>query len=185
GQTIGFTADAAIRTIPVAGGPVFTVGKVPATGRVLAARWRPDGTIVFAVWRDSLYAVPASGGDVKVAVAIDPAHDVDFHDVSLLPDGRLLLDTHGRDAAGADITRLEIADGTRRTTIPGAESITLSSIGDVEYASPGMLVFARRDANAGVWSLPFDASHFDLSGAVLLQAGASDFSAADEGTLLV
>jgi serine/threonine protein kinase len=185
GRTVGFTADAAIHTIPVDGGPVFTVCKVPATGRVLAAKWRSDGAILFSVWRDSLYAVPAMGGNAKVAVAIDPAHDVDFHDISILPDGRLFLETHGHDAAGVDLTRLEIANGAERKTIPGAEALAQTSVGDVAYAAPGVLVVVRRDANAGVWSMPFDVDRFDLSRAVLVQAGANAFNFAGDGTLLV
>jgi hypothetical protein len=56
-RTIGFTAAATLRTEPAGGGPVFVVCKIPASGRIIDARWLTSGAIVFSVWRDNLHSV--------------------------------------------------------------------------------------------------------------------------------
>ena len=95
-QTLGFYAEATIRTVPASGGPVLTVCKVPVSGRLTSILWHPDGRIIFAVWRDSLYAVPSSGGTPGVLLAVNAQTEIDFHETTLLPDGRLVAGVHRR-----------------------------------------------------------------------------------------
>jgi hypothetical protein len=59
-QTIGFAAESAIRTIPAAGGTPFVVCKIPGPGPMMTGLWLPDDTIVFSVWRESIYRVRAA-----------------------------------------------------------------------------------------------------------------------------
>jgi hypothetical protein len=68
----------------------------PATGELMSAAWLNDGTIVFAVWREHLYKVAATGGTPTPLLEINPATEVDFHHVEPLPDGRLLIARHRR-----------------------------------------------------------------------------------------
>src|SRR5262249_8147241 len=70
GRSIGFTADATIRTIPAAGGPAFVVARIPAFGVAQDLLWRTDGTIFLAVYRDSIYKVPAAGGTPEIVVRL-------------------------------------------------------------------------------------------------------------------
>nr|MDP9324027.1 serine/threonine-protein kinase [Acidobacteriota bacterium] len=176
-RTIGFISEGTIRSIPAGGGPVFSICKIPASGRALGAAWRTDGTIVFSVWRDSLYQVPASGGTPTVYLAIDPEKEIDFHQVEALPDQRVILVTHRHD----DAYQHEIFDGKRRLLLvrPG------SKIGAFLYAPPGHLLFIRSDANKGLWAMPFSDGPLDLSKASLVDPQATAFDVAADGTLIV
>ncbi len=175
-STIGFTAESSIRTVPAAGGPVFTVCRLRAPGRIMGIAWTRDGTIVYSAWRDSLYKVAASGGTPEVLLAVDRETEVDFHSVSPLPDGRLLVAAHMR---GDDSDRLELLDAGRRTVLSSDRSI-----GPISYAAPGLLVFVREGANAGIWAVPFDGRPFDLADGSLVEPAATAFSAANDGTLV-
>ena len=73
--------------------------------------WHDDGTIYFAVLRESLYRVPASGGTPVRVTAIAPDTEIDFRSVAVLPDGRLIVTTHLR---GQDAVRLDLVDGDAR-----------------------------------------------------------------------
>jgi Tol biopolymer transport system component len=177
GRSIGFVADATLRTVPVSGGPAFTVCRLPESGRLMGVAWRTDGAIVFSGWRDNLYSVPATGGTPKVLLAVDRETEVDFHDISPLPDGRMIVGAHVR---AGDTDRAELVDGTTRTVLtadPGVRAF--------KYVRPGLLLFLRTDANRGLWGMPYSPGPLDLTRAVLLEADATEFHAAEDGTLLV
>ena len=176
GDTIAFTAEGTIQSIPAAGGPRFVVTKVPASGRVMGLAWLDNAHLVFSVWRDHLYTVPATGGTPVVRLAIDEATEIDFHHVSVLPDGRLVIATHRRKE---DSDVVELVDGKERqvlTTDRGASWF--------EYVEPGVLVFRRSTTNPGVWAVPFDGRAIDMNSAVLVQAAASTYRVARDGTLI-
>ena len=177
-QTIGFSDQSAIRTIPAAGGTPFVVCKIPGPGQALAALWLPDDTIVFAVWRESIYRVRASGGTPELHVPLDPAKEVDAHFLTMAPGNRLVLGVHVR--GEEDAQRLDVVENGRRTP--------LSSDTDVwfpEVVLPNTLLFIRRLTNPGVWAAPFENGALDLTRAALVQPGATDFDVARDGTLLV
>jgi serine/threonine-protein kinase len=177
-QAIGFAAESTIRTIPVTGGTPLVVCKIPASGRILAGLWLPDNTIVFAVWRESVYRVPATGGAPAVHVALDPATEVDAHSLTMAPGNRLLLSVHLR--GEVDQQRIDIVEDGRRRT--------LSSDGDVwvpQFVPPNQLLFVRQQMNPGVWVVPFDGAALDLTKASMVQPGAAGFAAASDGTVLV
>ena len=174
-QTIGFAAESTIRTVPVTGGTPFVVCRIPASGRITAGLWLPDNTIVFAVWRESVYRVPATGGAPVVHVALDPATEVDAHSLTMAPGNRLLLTVHLRGAV--DEERVDIVESGRRTP--------LSSDGDIlmpQFVLPNNLVFVRQQTNPGVWVVPFDGAALDLTKASMVQPGAAGFAAANDGT---
>ena len=134
-KTIGFTAEGTIRSIPAGGGPVFVICKIPLSGQAMGLAWRTDGTIVFAVWRDSLYKVAAAGGAPEVYVAFDPATEVDFHSVSALPDNRVVVTIHLK-TAGPGFRRVDVVDpsGSHRRTM----LISDPAVGAAKYARPGL-----------------------------------------------
>jgi hypothetical protein len=150
---------------------------VPATGRVYVGTWLDDGTILIAVWRDSLYRVPATGGTPEVHTAIDPQTEVDFHSITALPGNRLLLTTHLR---GQDLQRADLVDGQRRTPLS-----TAPDVGEFKFVAPNHLLFRRVQTNPGVWVVPFEGSTIDFSKASLIEPGAIGFDAANDGTLIV
>jgi len=176
GQTIGYGAEASMRTMPATGGVPFTVCKVPASGRIVDATWLPDGTILFAVWRDGIYKVAATGGTPEVRLAIDPKTEIDFHSVVPLPDGRLMVTTHRR---GEDDVSADLVDGSRRTPLANDPDIDPGA-----FLPPNHVLFRRLRTNPGVWTAPFDGRSLDLTKAVLVEAGAEEFDAASDGTIV-
>src|SRR5439155_5168046 len=178
GQSIAFAGDSTIRSIPAAGGPAFVVCKVPATGSVLDIAWTADGTILFAVWRDTIYKVPSTGGTPEVFLAVDPKVEVDFHTITPLPGGRFIITTHVRDD---DHEQQELYDGKTRSVLT-----TDPRVGLFTYAPPDPLIFVRSDANSGIWAVPFAGAAVDLTKAARIEAGDVDLRAgvADDGTVI-
>jgi dipeptidyl aminopeptidase/acylaminoacyl peptidase len=179
-KTIGFTAEGTIRSIPAGGGPVFVICKIPLSGQAMGLAWRTDGTIVFSVWRDSLYKVAAAGGTPEVYVAFDPATEVDVHSVSALPDNRVVVSIHLKTADPS--YRVEVVDpsGSHRRTV----LISDPAVSVAQYAAQDYLVFLRFGANEGVWAVRFGDGPLDLTKAVLIAPGATAFAAARDGTLV-
>ena len=177
GKWIAYTAESMLRRVPASGGSPFVICAIPGTGAILSGAWLADGTIAFAVWRESLYKVSASGGTPSRILAVNPASEVDFHHVASLPDGRLIIATHRRTDG---LTQQEILDGTRRTILTED-----GTIDDVLPTKAGLLLFLRGGANRGLWAAPSATDSPDLSNAVLVQADAEAYSAANDGTLLV
>jgi Tol biopolymer transport system component len=174
---IAYTSEGMLRRVPASGGSPFVICAIPATGAILSGAWLADGTIAFAVWRENLYTVSASGGTPSRMLAVNPASEVDFHHVAPLPDGRLIIATHRRTDG---LTQQEILDGTRRTILTED-----GTIADVRPTSAGLLLFLRAGANRGLWAAPSATGPLDLSKAVLVQADAEAYSAANDGTLLI
>ncbi len=180
GRSLGYSAESTIRTIPSTGGPTFTVGKVPASGRVLDAAWREDNTILMTVWRDSLYRISATGGTPVVLVAIDPAKEIDFHSIALMPGNRLALTTHLRaQQEGQEAGRLDLVDGDRRTALASD-----MDLGTIRFLPPNQLLFLRERTNSGAWVVPFEGGAVDLTKAVLIEPGIVGFDVSNEGTML-
>jgi serine/threonine protein kinase len=176
-QTIGFGAESTLRTIPAAGGTPFVVCRVPASGRILGGLWLPDNTILFSVWRDSVYRVRATGGVPEVHVALDAEKEVDVHSLSITPGNRLLLSVHLRGAL--DESRLDVVENGQRTPLLTDGDLLLP-----RFVPPNHLLFVRRQTNAGVWVAPFDRGPIDLAKASMVIPGAAEFEAAREGTVV-
>ena len=177
-QTIGFAAESAIRTIPAAGGTPFVVCKIPGPGQMLTGLWLPDDTIVFSVWRESVYRVRASGGTPELHVPLDPAKEVDAHFLTMAPGNRLVLGVHVR--GEDDAQRLDIVENGRRTPLSSDTDMWFQ-----RFVLPNNLLFIRRLTNPGVWTAPFENGALDLTRAAMVQPGATDFDAARDGTLLM
>jgi hypothetical protein len=64
---------------------------IPDTGELLSGAWGTTGNIALSVWRSPAYEVPATGGIAKLLMPVNPKEEVDFHNLSYLPDGRTLL----------------------------------------------------------------------------------------------
>ena len=88
-QWIGFFENGELKKVPIAGGPVITLG--PVTGASLGASWGDDNTIVFATDDPStgLWRVSADGGEPTVLTKPDAAQRESDHAFpSVLPGGR-------------------------------------------------------------------------------------------------
>jgi serine/threonine-protein kinase len=180
GRTIGFSTAGAIHTTPSGGGPMRQVCRIPATGRALDVAWRPDGTIVFAVARDSVYFVPAEGGTPAVYLAIDPKTEIEFTSVSPLPDNRLIVTTRIREPSSFRTELVGSGSDRRRTTIVADPDVTF-----VKYDPHGVLLFRRRGPNNGIWAVPFDGAPVDLAKAVEIVPRGTSFQADATGAALI
>jgi Tol biopolymer transport system component len=177
GKWIAYSTEGLLRRVPASGGSPFVICSIPATGNLLSAAWLNDGAIVFAVWREHLYKVAATGGTPTRLVEINPATEVDFHYVEPLPDGRLLIAPHRR-AEGT--TAFEIFDGTHRRVFTEDGTVL-----DIRPTRDGRVLFLRAGANPGLWTAPFASDTLDLSKATLVREDAEAFSLASDGTLLM
>ncbi len=180
GRTIGFYAAGAINTIPAGGGPMRQICRIPATGRPLDFAWRSDGTILFAVSRDSVYAVPAEGGTPAVYLPIDPKTEIEFTSVSPLPDNRLIVTTRIREPSSYRTELVSSGSDRRRTTIVADPDVAF-----VKYDPNGMLLFRRRGPNNGIWAVPFDDGRVDLAKAAVIAPRGTSFQADATGAALI
>ena len=130
-QWIGLFENAELKKVPVAGGPVITLG--PVIGGSLGASWTHDNTIVFATDDPGtgLWRLSADGGEPAVLTKPDAAqHESDHAFPSVLPDGRGVLFTTtavGR-ADNAQVAILDLRTGRRETLVRGG--------GQAEYVEP-------------------------------------------------
>jgi hypothetical protein len=127
-----------------------------------------------AVWRGSLYRVDARGGSPKQWVPIDPKTEIDFHALTMLPDGRAIFATHRADSQFT----LESWDGKTRTALLPPEAILAAT-----YAN-GHLLFFRQKPNEGLWAIPVSKGSWNLANAFLVEATGRRVSASNDGTLL-
>jgi len=84
---LGFFSDGKLRRIEINSAAPETLADA---GTPRGGTWSPNGTIVFTPTPASpLFAVPASGGEVRQVTALDPAHGETSHRFPFfLPDGR-------------------------------------------------------------------------------------------------
>ncbi len=134
GKAIGFFADGSLKRIDVSGGPVETLAK---TSSPRGGAWGRDGTILFTPSTyDALYAVSASGGEVRQATKLDPRGGVISHRFpSFAPDGRHFVFL-GFGASGIPNVLLGTLDGPE--TVP----LTIADAG-AQFAPSGHLLFVR------------------------------------------
>jgi serine/threonine protein kinase len=175
------TADGKLWKVAAAGGPPLLIATIPETGQLLGASWRRDGSIVVAIWRGGLYAIPASGGDPAPILRIDPKVEIDFHNPLTLADGRLLVATHLLPERGGPPNRyrLELIDGTRRETIFGSGVFPVGSL------ASGHLLLERWDVNAGLWAVPLSSARpLNMDAGRLIASAAAAVTTGDGALLL-
>ena len=174
GRSIAFVANGAIRTIPVEGGPPFTVVTTGAE-----PTWSDNGTICYR--RGGLiYRVSAQGGE-SVAVTT-PAPNIVHQTPDALPDGRgLLLTLFQGTPAQARIAVVGPDGGAARAILPGTMA---------RYAASGHIVYAT--ATGTLLAAPFDVRRLEATGpAVALvegvavdNAGITQFAVSPSGAVL-
>ncbi len=144
-----------------------------------AASWRADGVIIFTTGDSGLMQVAAQGGDATPLLNVR-ADEEDFHDASLLPDGRGVLFTVHRSVQGVDT--IAFFDGKSRKNLLQLDG---QRIGHPVYSQTGHILFERRMTNAGIWALPFSLSRLEVTGEpFLVVPGAGAPRVADDGTLV-
>ena len=169
GRTIGFFADAKLKTLDVADGTIQVLSEVsPQSG---AASWGSDGTILFASKHtasvrsngNALAYVSSQGG--KLAYLTAPTgNDVVQNNPAFLPDGKhFLYQVDSR----TNQTRIEMG------SLGSSDSkLILENARSPGYAA-GFLLFVREGK---VFAQRFDAGSGKLTGGVILVAESGSYS---------
>ncbi len=179
---IGYFTESELSKIEVRTG---VAERLAAVTNTRGGAWNREGTIVFG--GESLLRVPASGGGVTIALALDAAAGENaIRFPGFLPDGMHVLfysrNAKDRDLAGLWILSLET--GVRKQLTAAASSSAV-------YVEPGVLLY-RRDRY--LIAHPFDVDRLELTGDptplaedVWYEPGVTalvNVSASDTGTVL-
>jgi serine/threonine-protein kinase len=191
GQSLGFYAAGALKTVPLNGGAVVEICKTPL---VYGASWGPTGQIVFARQREALLQVPAAGGTPTAITKLnDGSGELGHRLPQLLPDGQTVIFTVTKAAFPSwDDTLIvaqSLATGDRKLLIEGGA--------DARFVATGHLVFLRRGT---LMAVPFDARRLEVTGPavgliadvmqaaniqpVQIDTGAGQFAVSESGSLV-
>jgi Tol biopolymer transport system component len=150
GSYLGFFAPGSgeIRKVALAGGPARTVCAAQVEG---LPEWGADGTILFSIFRDGIYRVPAEGGTPTRVTSLDKTRrELNHYWPSFLPDQRhfAFLATANDSETSKAVPSVYIAslDDAQRTLLPRIHS-------RVVYAPPGYLLFVEEGT---LMAQPFD-----------------------------
>jgi eukaryotic-like serine/threonine-protein kinase len=137
GREVGFFSDGKLKRMSADGGPARAVCD---SGGAVWGAWSPEGTILFAThFGGPLFAVPASGGTLAQATALDAAAgEIHQNQPWFLPDGRHYVYFW----ANADQSKR----GIRLGTLGSKETRPLFASDSNAVWADGYLVFARDDA---------------------------------------
>ena len=184
GRSLAFFADAQLKKLEVAGGPVQTICDAPS-GR--GGTWNKDGVIVFAPETTAgLFRVPASGATPTRISTLDASRaEGSLRWPVFLPDGKHFL------YLAANFTGQKAANAIYVASLDSNEKrIVVESTANAAYAAPGYLLFYK---DRTLLAQPFDLKRFALTGepAVILpevqylpQVKRALFAVSDQGLLL-
>ena len=178
-KTLGFVLDKKLWTYALDSGQSRAICDIPENGKLTGGAWRPDGSIILAVWRGSIYQVAAAGGDVRMFMPLDSA-DVDYHAPSMLPDGRtLLVYEHAKHNQNA----IALVGGSPPRLKRIYEDPKASEVG---YSPTGHLLMRNVDTeyHSSTWALPFSASAGKVTGAPFLVLDGAAFASASNELLV-
>ena len=164
------------------GGQRALICDVPDTGELLSGAWGSTGNIALSVWRRSVYEVPATGGIAKLLMPVNPKEEVDFHNLSYLPDGRtLLFMVHAVEDSPGSISVL--SGGVRKQIL---EESPYDELSDPVYSPTGHLLYTvGTDFDFSIWAAPFSPATSRLAGdPFVVAARAGLASVANDGSLL-
>ena len=179
GQSVGFFADGALKTMALAGGASDTLCPVRGFG---GASWGVDNTVVFSAGVNSpLLRVSALGGVPEPLTVLDEGQRGHLWP-QVLPGGAAVLFTVLGPGPADRSTRIAVhafGSGEHEVLLEGASA---------RYISTGHLVFAR---GTTLWMAPFDAASLAVTGpaspvledVLFAGPGASQFTVAPNGSL--
>lgn len=159
GRSVGFFADAQMKRVDVAGGPVITLVGGEARVDPRGATWNRDGVILFTANSfGPVHQVAADGGPVTEATVLDTVSGEATHRYPFfLPDGRhfLYLVRSSRAGAGQHPTVCvgEIGSVERKAVLDVASNVIYAS-GHLIYVRGKILVAQRFDPRSFTISGP-------------------------------
>ena len=173
-----FSVEKKLWKIPAGGGERVPIADLPTAGGAEGA-WLPDGRIIYTTGSTGLRIVSSQGGISAELLAPGP-DESDFHDTSVLPDGRgaLFVVHRGPDATDT----IAVFDGTDRKNI---FQIDGGEVRDPAYSPTGHILYWRWGSNDGLWALPFSLSRLEVTGDPFLVDGRGETpSVSTDGTLV-
>jgi hypothetical protein len=155
GRSLAFFADARLKKLEIAGGPVQTICDAPS-GR--GGTWNKDGVIVFAPATNAgLYRTSASGGTpTRIAIWDESRGEDSLRWPVFLPDGKhyLYLAANFKGQKHVNAIFVGSLDSNEKRFVVEATA-------NAAYAAPGYLLFYR---DKTLLAQPFDLKHFTLTG---------------------
>jgi hypothetical protein len=179
---IGFIRRGRLWTMPV-DGQATSIAVLPgAPCAEPGGLWRTDGRILYTLSCNvhPLFQVSDAGGDMVTALTAQKPEERDFHQMTSLPNGTVILIL---DRANGGMDTIVAWDGATRKTILHLPNERLAF---PVYSPSGHLLYQRTTTNAGVWAVPFSADRLEVTGEPFLvvpNMGAPSIAA--DGTLLV
>ncbi len=160
GEWIGYGDREKLFKIRIQGGTPLTLCELenafnPAAG----GAWGENGRIAFTDGSGQLWSVSGQGGDPDTLLPLDPEGDADFHNVSLLPEGKGLIFVVHRKEDTYD--RIDVIANGRRKELLFMEGEELSH---PTWSPPGHIIFHRSPTNPGIWAVPFSLSSLEMTG---------------------
>jgi len=176
---IGYMTQRKLWKTSIHGG-TSVIGEMPQGATdVAAAGWGSDGKIVFATGNGALYEVSAQGGDPRTLLELDHETEGDFHDASLLPNGRGALFVIHPKGVGANTIAL-LSGSTKTILLHQERELFFTPV----YSPTGHILYHRGRTTPGIWALPFSLSKLEVTGEpFLVKAGAQRPSVSQYGTL--
>jgi Tol biopolymer transport system component len=184
-QSVAYVFDDKVWRVAAAGGNPSPIAPLTfGLGGAAGGTWTIDDRILFSSSSTGLgiHEVPADGGAFREVVKVDPATDGDFHQPSLLPDGKSFLFVADLKTEGP--RRLEVfSNGKRKVLLNEAKG---EYIRNPTYSPTGHILYGRRLPPAGVWAVRFDPARLEVQGEPFLVAADVGLpSVANDGTLVV
>src|SRR5450631_871515 len=184
GRSIAFFADAQLKKLEVAGGPVQTICDAPQ-GR--GGTWNKDGVIVFAPETTAgLFRVPASGGTATRISRLDTSRgEGSLRWPVFLPDGKHFLYLVGNFTGQKGFNAIFVG-----SLDSNEKRLVVESTANAAYAAPGYLLFYR---DRTLLAQPFYLKRLALTGEAtvilpeiqyLPQVKRAIFAVSDQGLLL-
>jgi serine/threonine-protein kinase len=153
GQWIGFSAGGKYNKISVQGGAVVQLADMPFAG----ASWGEDGSIITADSTGLMRVPPGGGAPTKVTEPANGEFAAAFPQA--LPGGKAVLfvsyATLSADKASVEVVTL--ADGHRKTLVPGGTSARYLPAGD----RSGYLLYTNKET---LFAVPFDLDRLEARG---------------------
>ncbi len=188
GRDVAFVVGAEIRKFSIEGGSSSRVATLPAdVGGSGGMVWTADDQILVTGGdKTGILQVPVQGGDLREVLALDESRDVDFHELSLLPNGRdVVFVVHRRDPAAEArlVDTLAVFSNGERQDVFFFEGEAIQS---PAYSPPGFLLFHRSTTTPGVWAISFSEATLEVTGDPFLVAADSRLpSSSVDGKLLL
>jgi len=150
---VGFFADGQLKSVNIAGGPVFEIADAPDSR---GGAWGPDNTILLGTGASGIVRVSSSGGTVTPVTHRDSSRQEGSHRFpEWLPDGK-----HFLYSVRSGLLREQ--QGTYAGSLDGkTKKFLIHGLTSARYAPSGHLIFMNGDV---LMAQSFDAERLELQG---------------------